>query len=1082
MRKFLLLSFMLMFAFTFSDSWAQERTVSGKVTSIEDGSTLPGVNVVLKGTTTGTVTDIDGNFKFSVPSDGGTLVFSFIGLATEEVAIGARSVIDIQMSPDVKQLSEVVVTALGIDRNAREVVYANQTVSGDELLSTPNKNALEALRGKTAGVRLTTGSGSVGASTRIILRAEGSLTGNNNALIVIDGIAIDNSSTSGGAANITDASKSTSGFADHGSRFNDMNPNDIESITILKGPSATSLYGSRGASGVVLITTKKGAKNKDGNMQVNLNSSYAVEQAYVLMQRQDGFGQGYDNAHYDTGENWSWGPAFDGEVRPWTSPIDADGDGNLEWLSRPYSAVPDQLEDFFETGHTLSNSVNISGANDAYTYYVSYSNVDQTGIMDNTQYKRNTFSLGSSAQLSKRLKSDFKVSYANVNQNTAQEGSRAFEGNNAYAMVLQSPVNIPFNELRDYNNPFHGIDGYWGSYSSTNPYYILNEYGNEGSFNNFLGNASLSYNVIEGLDIIGRFGTNIISAEIETWTPKYTPATQLIFGDNLDISTRNSKHVSPGDYSYQHQLSKNTDVSLLANYTKALSDQIRLDVSAGYNLFQRNVENTRAETNGGLLVPGLYNLGNSTLSPLGSLNRSKYRIYGLLGNVRLGFKDAVFLEYSARNDWSSTLPENSNSFFYQAVGLSTVVTDLFEINDDILNFAKLRGSIGTSGKDAPLYVLNSSFSGNPGVFGGSNPVRFPIGSQAASTVGDQIGSPDLKPEKTVTYEFGVDLGFFNERVNLEYTFYHSSHNDQIVQVSLPRSSGYTTTSLNIGEMTNEGHELSLRLRPIYGLVDGLDVELFGSYSKNTNKVVKIADDIDELSFGTYSPGVTVVAKEGLPFGTFKALAPKTNANGQVIVDPNTGYPLYTDEEVFLGSYQPDYLSSFGTNITYKGIGFNILFDLKQGGNFVSQSKFYTEFNGTSIHTAEQNREPFVYPNSVIDNNDGTFSANSIEITEQDLFTNYDPAASTYLVDASYLKLREMGLSYNLSKSMIGKTPFTSARIAIFAKNVKFWLPDGNKWTDPESTNGSSLTGNASGIETAQTPTSRSFGVRLQLSF
>lgn len=1073
MKKILLASFFVALFFT---TWAQERTVTGKVTSAEDGSPLPGVNVLIKGTTTGTSTDVSGNYAISVPSAGGTMVFSFIGLVTQEVEIGSRSTVDVAMASDVTQLTEVVVSAIGIERNTRDIVYANQTVSGEDLLSTPNKNTLEALRGKTAGVRLSTGSGSIGASTRIVLRGEGSLTGNNNALIVVDGIPINNDATAGGAGT------STEGYADHGNRFNDMNPDDIESVTILKGPSATSLYGSRGASGVVLITTKKG-KGKDGSMQVGINSSFSQEKAYVLLKRQNQFGQGYDNAHFDSGENWSWGPAFDGVVRPWTSPIDSDGDGTIEALTRPYSVVPDQLQEFFNVGNTLTNSVNLSGANNGFTYYASYSNTDQKGILENTFYKRNTITLNATARLSDKLRSDFKVSYASINQNTAQEGSRAFEGNNAYSMAVQSPVNIPFGELRDYKSPFHDIDGYWGSYSSVNPYYILNEYGNDADINNFLGNASVSYDVLPGLTLVGRFGANVINTTIDTWTPVFTPKQQLVWGDDFSLATRDTKHSSLGEYISYFKQNTNLDMSVMANYTKTLNEDLKLDVSVGYNWFQTEMNSLTGATTGGLVADGVYNLSNSALAARATQSRSKYRIFGVLGNARLGYKDAVFLELSGRNDWSSTLPSTNNSFPYGAVGASVVVTDLMDIENDVLSFLKVRSSFGTTGKDAGLYLLNSYYVGNPTISDlGDYAIFFPLNGQPGFTTGDQIGNPGLKPEKTYTFEVGGDVGLFGERLSLSYTYYHSNHQDQIVQISLPRSSGFTSTVSNIGKMTNQGHEITMSLRPIAGMVDGLKWELFATYSKNINEVEKITDEIDELTIGTYpTPGVTIVAKEGMPFGTFKALAPKTNDAGQVIVDKNTGYPLYTDDEVYVGSYQPDYMLGFGTNVNYKGIGFNILFDVKQGGRFASQTKFFTEFNGTAAHTAAYNREEFVFPNAVKDMGDGTFPANDIAITEQNYFTNYDPAGSTFMVDASFVKLREIGLSYTLPNTLLGKTPIKSARVGLFAKNVKFWLPSENTFTDPEI-NGPSLTGNAQGIETTQTPPSKSFGVNLQLTF
>jgi TonB-linked SusC/RagA family outer membrane protein len=1072
MKKLSLLLFVLL---GFAAAGLAQKTVTGSVKDSR-GEPLIGANVIVQGSDVGTVTDIDGMFSIVVPSGLKKLVVSYIGFNEQELDVTDQSQFDVTLTEG-QLLDEVVVTAMGLERNSRNVVYANQTVSGDELLSSPNKNTLEALRGKTAGVRLTTGSGSVGASTRIVLRGEGSLTGNNNALIVVDGIPIDNESTSGGEGS------STSGYADYGNRFNDINPDDIESVTILKGPSATSLYGSRGASGVVLIKTKNGGSNKGSNMKIGVNSSYSTEEAIVVLKRQDKFGQGYDSAHLDSGENWSWGPALDGVVRPWTSPIDTDGDGALEALTRPYSAVPNQLLEFFNRGNTLSNSLSISGSTKGFTYYGSYSNLKQNGILDNTYYKRNTLTFSASAELSSRLKSDFKISYANTNQNTAQEGSRAFEGNNAYAMAIQSPVNIPLSELRDYNSPFHDINGYWGSYNSVNPYYILNEYGNGGKINNLLGNASLTYKLTDDLNVVGRFGTNLVTTNVDTWTPSFTPATQLIWGDDLSLTSRNTKHSSLGDYTNFFKQNINLDMTFLANYSKALNSDWTLDVSGGYNWFQRESKSLTGETVGGLVVSGWYNLNNSVQSSRSSQFNTLYRLYGALGNARIGYKNYAFLEYSARNDWSSTLPSENNSFFYNAIGGSVVVSDMLDIKNDILNYMKIRANYGTSGKDAGLYLLKSTFVGNPTIQSlGDYSIFFPLNGQPGFTTGNRIGNPNLRPELTSTIEFGADLGLFKDRVGLEYTYYNSNHSDQIVEISLPSSTGFTRTVANIGKMTNVGHEITLTLKPIYGMVKGLNWELFGTYSKNTNKVVKITDEINELVVGgPYTTGVSIVAREGLPFGTFKGLAPKTNDAGQVIVDPNTGFPLYTDEEEYLGSYQPDFLASLGTNLSYKGLSFNILFDIKQGGKFLSQTKFFTEFNGTAQNTVEHNREEYVFPNSVIDNGDGTFTENDIKVTEQDYFTNYDPSAATYMIDASYIKLREIGLNYNLPKKWLKTVSVSDATISLYGKNLRYWLPDENIYADPEI-NGPGLTGNANGVETTQTPSARSIGVNLKLTF
>ena len=802
--------------------FAQSRTVTGTVSDEDDGGTLPGVSVVVKGTSMGTVTDIDGKFTLNVTEDAKTLVFSFVGMATYELNLTTASNYAVKMRKADFAVDEVVVTALGVgNRNAREVVYATQTVNADDLLSTPTKNALEGLRGKTAGVKLSTGSGSVGASTRIVLRGESSLTGNNNALIVVDGIAIDNSTTAGGAET------STTGYSDFGNRFNDLNPNDIESVTVLKGPSATSLYGSRGSAGVVLITTKKGIKGS--KMKINYNGSSSMETAIILLQRQNRFGQGYDNSHVDSGENWSWGPELDGVVRPWTSPIDSDGDGSLEALIRPYNPVENQLKNFFSTGITQNHNFDLSGSNEGFTYYISYGNTDQKGILENTWYKRNNISVNASAKLSDKLTSSFKVSYANVHQNTVQEGSRAFEGNNAYAMAIQSPVNIPFTELKDYKSPFHDINGYWGSYSSVNPYYILNEYGNEANIDNLLGNASLTYEIMDGLSLTGRFGGNIVNTKTDVWTPPFSPAEQLVWTDGLKVAPRNTKHESLGDYTNYSRRTENIDILAMANYSKSFGEDFTVEASTGYSFFQRKVESLTGRTVGGLTVPGVYNLANSVESPTSEQYKSWYKIYGVLANASFGYKNAAFIELSIRNDWSSTLPSENNSFLYGAVGTSLIFTDLLNIKSDVLNMGKLRASWGTTGKDADLYLLDSYFIGNPTMVDlGDYALFFPKNGIPGFTLGNKIGNPNLKPELTTTTEVGVDLGLFKDIVNLSYTYYNSNHADQIVVISLPRSTGYTETAVNIGEMVNKGHELTFSVKPLNKVVEGLDFEMFAT--------------------------------------------------------------------------------------------------------------------------------------------------------------------------------------------------------------------------------------------------------------
>ncbi len=1045
-----------------------QRTVTGKVTDSK-GESVIGANVVVKEATgIGTITDVDGMFKLAVPANAETLIFSYTGYESQNVVLGASNEINVIMSEG-KLLDEIVVTALGVERNSRNVSYANQTVSSAELLSTPNKNTLEALRGKTAGVKISTGSGSVGASTRIVLRGESSLTGNNNALIVVDGVPIDNDAARGGNG------AATTGYADYGNRFNDMNPEDIESVTILKGPAATSVYGSRGASGVVVVTTKKGKQSK-GKFNVGFNTTFSVDQAYVLLQRQDQFGQGFGGNTFDSGENFSWGPRVDGLVRPWTSPIDPDGDGVVEFLSRPYSAVPDQLQHFFRDGYTSQSNLSFSGSSDKFSYYASYGNAKQNGILDNTDYQRNSFNFSASANVSKRFKTEFGVNYSIIEQNGSQEGSRGFDGQNAYAAAVQTPITIPFQELRNYKSKYHDLNGYYGSYTG-NPYYTLNEFVNNGKINNLLGNMSMTYNLFDGLNLQAKLGTNVITRDITTITPTYAYGDQYIWTNNLTLVERGGRTSNPG--SLDKSLANNTNLNFTgqANYTKQLSSTLKLGSTVGYDVFDRKTRIIEGQTIGGFVVPGWYQLSNSVQQPKSLQSSSNYRINGVYGNVNLGYNNWLFLDLSARNDWSSTLPKQNNSFFYSSIGASAVLSDVLGLQDNkYMDYLKLRGSYGTTGKDAGLYLLQSSFAGNQVLqpLANGHDLLFPLNGQAGFTQGNSIGNPELKPELTQTTEVGLDVSFLRNIISVEYTYYNSNHNDQIVTINLPSSSGYTSTTKNIGQINNRGHELGITLRPL-GANTKVNWEINLNYSKNINKVVKISDQQKELSVGAFP--VSIVAAEGLPFGTFKGVVIDTDDNGNTIVDAS-GNPVLAANEQYLGSYQPDFLAGLNNSISYKGFTFNFLFDMKQGGKFYSYTKNFSEFNGTGISTLLNDRQPYVVP-GVVEQADGSYKANEKAISVYDYLLNLPD--SKHLIDASYLKLREVGLRYKLPQKVCSKIHASNVTFGVFIKNLKFWLPAENTWSDPE-VNGPALTGNGVGIETTQTPPSRSYGVNLSVNF
>ncbi len=1077
MRKFLplLLCLTAVFAFANSESWAQGRRVTGKITSSEDGSALPGVNVVLKGTTEGTVSDGVGNYALDVPQAGGILVFSFIGLLSQEAEVGSRATIDIQMAQDVQQLTEVVITALGEQRNARELVYANQTVKSEDLLSTPSKNALEALRGKTAGVRITTGSGSVGASTRIVLRGEASLTGDNNALIVVDGVPINNNSSFGGAQ------EGEAGYSDYGNRFNDFNPENIETLTILQGPAATALYGSRGASGVVVITTKSGSRDR---MKVNFSSTTSFERAYVLLKRQDEYGQGLINPDgsnsFDSGENFSWGPRFDNVVRPWTSPVDTDGDGDFEYLSRPYSAVNNQLQDLFNTGTTFNNNVSFSGGNENFTYFASYGNVSQKGILENTDYERHNITLNASAKLSKKIKSRFSLNYSNVDQNTAQEGSRAFEGQNPYASAVQAPVNIPYSELRDYKNPYHSFTGYYGSYA-INPYFILNEFVNNGRINNFLASVSLDYSPIENLTLSTALGTNFVTLDRTTAVPKYQYTDHYVWENNLSLVERGERQFNAGFYEELLSNSETIDWTTKANYNTDLSEKLNFNATVGVNYWDVRNRVLIGATRGGFSNTDDFNLGNSLDLAQATQNHFGRRIIGLFANLTFSWDNKIFLEYAGRNDWSSTLPSGSNRFDYHSLGANVIVSDYLNLQENpIINYFKFRAGAGTTGKDATPYLLSSVYVSNPTLieFDDTYQVKSPLAGQPTASRANLIGNANLKPEKTYNYEVGADFGFFNNKVQLVYTYYLRKHEEQILEAQIPSSSGYTTVAANIGLMENQGHEVALTLVPI-DRPDGLRWDMTVTWSRNRNLVKAVTSETDELTYYNSGRGITQVAKVGYPLGTWKGQAPRFTESGQQIVDAN-GNPAYTTEAQVLENTQADWIGGLGTSLKYKGIRLGALLDTRQGGTIFSLTKTAVEFNGTSISSTINDRIPFVIPNSVVDNGDGTFSPNTTAIGV-DTYVD-DGNYSRHILDGSFVKLREITLGYTLPRNIVSKLHMQQASINLFVKNPQVWLPSENVYADPEVNNPVGTANNTSGVESTQTPISKSYGVNLNITF
>ncbi|MFN8282674.1 MAG: SusC/RagA family TonB-linked outer membrane protein [Chitinophagales bacterium] len=1044
--------------------YAQNRSLSGTVKDAK-GEALIGVNVTGKGTTIGAVTDIDGNYTLELPKDVTTLVFSYTGYTTLEKVITTLKT-DVVLVEEPTTIEEVVVTALAVKREARSTSFATQTLKSEDFNKT-GRNVFDALQGKTAGVKINSTSGQVGTSNRIVIRGESSITGDNNALFVVDGIPINNESR--GDDNFV------ANYTDFGSRGNDFNPDDIESMTVLAGPAATALYGSRGAGGVIVITTKSGKSKEKDKIRVGINTGVQFDKAYVLLKRQDKYGEGYYPSGIVNGENFSWGPAFDGRPRIWTAPTTLP-DGQTAQLIRPYSAVKNQLDNFFDLGITTNTGINFSGNTDKFNYFVSYGNTNNKGIMPGLYYKRNNVSFNGGANITKNFSTSFGLKYSNVNTDQKVSG-REFA--NPYQAAIQTPVNIPFNEIRDINSPFHNLEGFYGSYTP-NPYYVLSKLSNISKSHNFLANLEINYKPIDDLTLTARIGDNITITDLELKVPKYTYTTDRYNPDNFG----GARSGSDGRYELDKWTTNDLTLDLIGAYKKDLGKKKNFNISllGGLSYYDKSSAELNSSTVGGLVIADFYDLSNSAEQAFTNQFSSKERLLGVFGNVEFSYKRFIFLNYTARNDWSSTLPQKSNKFFYQSGGLTFVPTELFKTPNKWLNYLKIRANAGTVGKGADPYKIYSVYLSNP-VFDDYSQVayqtKFPwINNVSGYTKGNNIGSPNLKPEITLSWEVGTDIGLFDDRFKVQYTYYEKRSKNQIINVSLPASSGYATQTKNIGAMYNKGHELSVFVTPVRN-IRGLTWDLRMTYSKNNNKVTKVADDIKELALGGSTDAGTF-AVEGKPLGTWKVFDwAIDSASGKYIVDA-TGKPTQASVRQYEGSYQPKYMMGWGSTLSFRGLSIDVQFDMKKGGQFYSGTKELGEFNGTTLSTLRNDRLPFIMPNSVVKAANGTYIENTTPLLDPYPFFR-DLPSKYMLIDASYIKLREASVSYTIPTKYFKNTPISTITFGIYGRNLKYWLPKENVYADPE-TNSVGGNTNDQGFEQGATPSSRSYGFNFKIEF
>ena len=1079
MKNFYLIFILLLTAAT--DSFAQLRDITGVVTDKTDNGPIPGVSVRIRGGSTGVATDADGRYRLRA-STGAVIEFSSIGYTTASVTVGEQSVINVSLTANDRQLSEVVVTANAIRREKRTLGYSAPTIDNAELRQGQTPNLINSLTGRVAGVNITTTSNTPGASSRVVLRGGSSITGNNQALLVVDGVPIDNSSVIGGGSSLSSV--------DFGNRGNDINPEDIASVTVLKGPAAAALYGSRASNGALIITTKTGTQGAK-KMEITFSSSNSFSSILKLPNLQNEYGQGYytnidaqGNASYenDPKENWSWGAPFTGAIQPWGQEIDGVR------LTKPYEAIPNNIRDFFTTGFSTDNNLSFSGGGEKTTFFLGLNALNSNSIFPGNKdvYNRYNVRFNGTAAFNNHFTAGVAFNYSKINSNQVAGGQG---GSSVYNNVLQTPRDIPLQDLRDLNNKYYGYGytdlngvrradryGYYGAYTM-NPYWVLENYNNFDDVDRVTGNFNIGYKPNDWLDIKERVGIDSYTDRRRQQAPKYS----FIPADEAGNYSATANVANSNGLYQIDQLNVNELVhDLMATATFKVNEDLSGSLMIGNNIRQRNTSTNSQATNasGGLVVPGWYNLANSN-GPVNVITDyiSKRRLIGLYADLNLSYKEMLFLEATARNDWSSTLPASNRSFFYPSISGSFLFSEMLKNNDrfDFLSYGKLRASYAQVGNDTDPYQLMTTFFRGE-IAGGFGSTTFPFGNVAALMSGSTIGNPDLRPEKTNSFEIGTELGLFQNRLSLDFSYYANQSKNQILSIPIPASTGYGFSVVNAGEVRNNGIELSLRGTPVK-TSGGFSVELFATYTKNNSKVVSLLPGIEQVSIGGYS-GMSIVAAVGRAYGEFYAVDNLKDSEGRTIVDQETGLPIQTSSAQYLGSYNPKYQASVGTNIKYKNFTLNALFDTKYGGVFYSRTRDITGFNGTSAESGGQ-RIGAIFPNSVyLDANGNSVVNTSATYNKQDYYS--DLVAGQHIVDATFVKLRTLSLSYQFGKDLLKASPFGSVSVGLFGNNLFIWTPKSNQFADPEVN--SAGAGNAQGFDYTAQPSVRNYGINIRASF
>ncbi len=1043
-------------------AWSQGK-ITGKVTDRASGESMPGVAVVVSGQGVGVFTGADGSYSITANAASDQLHFSFIGFGSETVKLAGNSTANVAMSAGVN-LDEVVVTALGVSREKKSLGYSVQELGNESFTQAKSENIVKSLTGKIAGVQVTSGT-AIGSSSKIILRGASSITGDNQPLFVVDGVPMDNSDYSS-----SNQQRSVGGY-DYGNAIQDMNPDDIESVSVLKGPAAAALYGSRASNGAIVITTKTGkghrASGKKG-LGVSVSSTVAFNNVVVLPEYQNAYGGGAGTAWInqlmvdslgetpipDYGYDGSWGPALDGTmVRHWDSWYDYEGDADYG-QSRAWSPSESDVEEFFQTGVTYSNNFAVTGATDASSFRLSYTNHDPTGVYENSSLQRNTLSFSGSSDVNDRMTASVSANYV---QSVGQGRPMTGYGSSVMSQFTQwGQRQLSMDRLRNYENA-DGSHRTWNrnSASDASPHYWDNpfweRYKNvqDDQRDRVFGNITMNYKINDNMSFMGRALTDF-----------YIDRRQ----ERVAVGGVNESSYSE----YTRQLQE-TNLDGYLNFNKEINSDLNLVGFVGVNRRVRNFQRLGAFTLGGLNTPDLYNVTNGGDGYQVNDYESSKVVNSVLGSVSLGYQRTLFIDVTGRNDWSSTLSEDNNSYFYPSATASYVFSEL--IDSDALSFGKLRLGWAQVGNDTGPYQTGLTYGVNPN-----------YGSSGSATVPNAQNNPGLMPERTSSFEVGTELNFFMDRLRVDATYYVSTTEDLIFNVPVSAASGYTSTVLNAGKTENRGIELAISGTPVQTEDFRWDIGI--NLAKNQNELIELAEGVENIRY-TSLFGVTLEARPGQPLGTFYGYDFLYDDDGNKLVDGD-GYYLSTDEVVPIGNILADLTGGVYTDLQYKNVSFSALVDFQKGGSLHSYSNQWGKYSGTLAETAENNiREDGIVVEGMVAevNADGDWVSTGVENAatigaQSHYFYNQGyiiHAADQY--DASFVKLREMRLDYNLPADLTSGLPFTNISIGIYGRNLAILMKNAPH-IDPEVATSAS---NVQGFEGGQLPAERTIGFNLKFN-